>query len=162
MIDDTHRSQYRLPRSLYEKLRERAQRNRRSLNNELTWRLEATFASTPSSDHPESIGAEAVHALLAEITLAELGLSSEEPHSAHYRLPRALYQKLKSASKDRGQTINEEIVERLETSLYPGWIGSLRDVLSKMTIPELLTQQALETLLPSLVEKINAAMQKPQ
>lgn len=43
MKNDYHRSQYRLPDALYERLKESAAGNGRSLNNELVARLEASF-----------------------------------------------------------------------------------------------------------------------
>lgn len=43
-MQDEHRSQYRLPHELAEKLRQAAGANGRSLNAELVARLEASFA----------------------------------------------------------------------------------------------------------------------
>ncbi|MCY1377731.1 hypothetical protein D9M69_653200 [compost metagenome] len=42
-MNDTIRSQFRIPSSLHEKLKEAADENRRSLNTELIVRLESTF-----------------------------------------------------------------------------------------------------------------------
>ncbi|WP_250504582.1 Arc family DNA-binding protein [Caballeronia sp. AZ7_KS35] len=42
-MEDTHRSQYRLPWPLYEELKAAAEKNRRLLNAELVARLESTF-----------------------------------------------------------------------------------------------------------------------
>lgn len=44
MKNDYHRSQYRLPDGLYERLREAADRSGRSLNSEIVARLEGSFA----------------------------------------------------------------------------------------------------------------------
>jgi len=46
----------RLPRHLSEIIRERARRNRRSLNQEITWLLEQTLQSLESSPEPGSAG----------------------------------------------------------------------------------------------------------
>lgn len=46
MKNDYHRSQYRLPDELYERLKAAAEINGRSLNNELVARLEASFQPT--------------------------------------------------------------------------------------------------------------------
>lgn len=43
MTSDEHRSQYRLPGELADKLREAADKNNRSMNAELVARLESTF-----------------------------------------------------------------------------------------------------------------------
>lgn len=43
-MEDIHRSQYRLPNALYERLRDAAKQRRRSINSELVERLEASFA----------------------------------------------------------------------------------------------------------------------
>ena len=43
MIDDQHRSQFRIPYSLYEQLKASAEANKRSLNAEIVLRLEASF-----------------------------------------------------------------------------------------------------------------------
>lgn len=43
MKNDYHRSQYRLPDALYERLKAAAESNGRSLNNEMVVRLEASF-----------------------------------------------------------------------------------------------------------------------
>lgn len=43
MEKDLYRSQFRLPQSLYEKLKGEADKNRRSVNAELVARLEASF-----------------------------------------------------------------------------------------------------------------------
>lgn len=47
--DDIYRSQFRLPYSLYEKLKESAEANNRSVNAELAYRLEASFVDTQTS-----------------------------------------------------------------------------------------------------------------
>lgn len=48
-MDDLYRSQFRLPYSLYESLKEAADKNHRSVNAELVARLESTF---PRADTP--------------------------------------------------------------------------------------------------------------
>lgn len=47
-MDDTYRSQFRLPYPLYEKLKKSAEEHNRSLNSELVYRLE-TSLSAPAS-----------------------------------------------------------------------------------------------------------------
>lgn len=42
-MDDTYRSQFRIPQYLYEKLKASSVQTRRSLNTELVARLESTF-----------------------------------------------------------------------------------------------------------------------
>lgn len=49
-MPDTHRSQYRLPADLYDKLLEAAQASGRSLNAELVARLQGSFAQPDASD----------------------------------------------------------------------------------------------------------------
>jgi hypothetical protein len=44
MEKDTYRSQFRLPQTLFEKLKASAEENKRSLNAELVARLEASYA----------------------------------------------------------------------------------------------------------------------
>lgn len=46
MKSDHHRSQYRLPDELYERLRKAAEASGRSLNSELVARLESSFQPT--------------------------------------------------------------------------------------------------------------------
>jgi hypothetical protein len=53
-MEDTYRSQFRLPQDLYLKLKEAADSNRRSLNAELIARLEPTFPESlqPNAGEP--------------------------------------------------------------------------------------------------------------
>lgn len=46
--DDTYRSQFRLPYDLYEKLKAKSERNRRSLNAEIVARLDESLKDEPS------------------------------------------------------------------------------------------------------------------
>ncbi|WP_175994897.1 Arc family DNA-binding protein [Burkholderia vietnamiensis] len=48
-MDDTYRSQFRLPYPLYEKLKQAADENHRSVNAELVARLGSTFPQWPSA-----------------------------------------------------------------------------------------------------------------
>jgi predicted DNA-binding protein len=63
-MPDTHRSQYRLPLDLYEKLQESAQATGRSLNAEIVARLQLTFA--PDLPDLKLIVEEAVRKALAK------------------------------------------------------------------------------------------------
>jgi Arc-like DNA binding domain len=158
MVDGPHRSQYRLPCGLYEKLKEASRKNRRPLTNELVWRLETTFASAPSG-HPPLIETGEVRAALSEMTLAELGFAeSDERYGSQYRIPRDLYEQLKKASAKSGWSINDEIVARLRSTFEPAWVETLRVVLSWMTIAELATEQSFDAVVSSLVSKINASV----
>lgn len=73
-MEDTHRSQYRLPWPLYEELKAAAEKNRRPLNAELVARLESTFA-------PLSAGAgteiSTLHLTISRMSLAELMTPAE-------------------------------------------------------------------------------------
>ncbi len=51
-MEDLYRSQFRLPYSLYEHLKEAADRNHRSVNAELVARLESTFPRTDTPTIP--------------------------------------------------------------------------------------------------------------
>lgn len=46
MTNDHHRSQYRIPYPLYDRLKAEAEAGKRSVNGEIVARLEATFATT--------------------------------------------------------------------------------------------------------------------
>ncbi|WP_175983232.1 Arc family DNA-binding protein [Caballeronia zhejiangensis] len=73
-MEDTHRSQYRLPWPLYEELKAAADKNRRPLNAELVARLESTFprlAVSADADIP------ALHATISKMSLAELMTPAE-------------------------------------------------------------------------------------
>lgn len=50
-MDDTYRSQFRIPYNLYEQLKAAADKNNRSLNAELVSRLENSFPASISDDH---------------------------------------------------------------------------------------------------------------
>lgn len=50
MADDTYRSQFRLPYDLYERLKDSADKNHRSLNAELVARLHESFDSSSSGE----------------------------------------------------------------------------------------------------------------
>lgn len=52
-MDDTYRSQFRIPYNLYEQLKSAADKNNRSLNAELVSRLENSFPASISDDHLE-------------------------------------------------------------------------------------------------------------
>ncbi|GJH13554.1 Arc family DNA-binding protein [Caballeronia novacaledonica] len=73
-MEDTHRSQYRLPWPLYEELKAAAEKNRRPLNAELIARLESTFPQL-------SVGADAdvstLHRTISQMSLAELMTPAE-------------------------------------------------------------------------------------
>lgn len=47
MTTDQHRSQFRIPYPLYERLKAEAEAQKRSLNSEIVARLEASFAADP-------------------------------------------------------------------------------------------------------------------
>ena len=73
-MEDTHRSQYRLPWPLYEELRAAAEKNRRPLNAELVARLESTFPRltvSADSDLP------ALHSTISKMSLADLMTPAE-------------------------------------------------------------------------------------
>lgn len=55
MEKDLYRSQFRLPQSLYEKLKDEADKNRRSVNAELVARLQASFDDDRTSALAEII-----------------------------------------------------------------------------------------------------------
>lgn len=50
-----YRSQFRIPQLLYERLKEAADRNKRSVNAELVARLEASFQESSESSEPSSV-----------------------------------------------------------------------------------------------------------
>ncbi|GGW23744.1 Arc family DNA-binding protein [Vreelandella hamiltonii] len=60
--DDTYRSQFRLPYSLYEKLKAEAELNHRSLNAELIARLEQSFEGSA----PDGLGKMTAHEFLEQ------------------------------------------------------------------------------------------------
>ena len=65
MADDTYRSQFRLPHSLYERLKDSAEQSNRSLNAELVERLERSFDEQPRS--VSGVTLEEIHALLKSL-----------------------------------------------------------------------------------------------
>lgn len=69
-MEDTYRSQFRLPFSLYERLKQAADENHRPLNTELIVRLESTFQQPISA--LGTTPADGVSTLLAQATLKEL------------------------------------------------------------------------------------------
>ena len=54
-MEDTYRSQFRLPQSLYEKLKASAEQSGRPLNTELVRRLEVSFATPEQPPDPRSV-----------------------------------------------------------------------------------------------------------
>jgi hypothetical protein len=73
-MEDTHRSQYRLPWPLYEELKAAAEKNRRPLNAELIARLESTF---PQLTVNAGADLTAVHLTISRMSLAELMTPAE-------------------------------------------------------------------------------------
>ena len=65
MKNDTYRSQFRLPRSLYEQLKDSAEQSNRSLNAELVERLERSFDEQPGAVNGVTL--EEIHALLKSL-----------------------------------------------------------------------------------------------
>ncbi|AET95618.1 Arc family DNA-binding protein [Caballeronia zhejiangensis] len=73
-MEDTHRSQYRLPWPLYDELKAAAEKNRRPLNAELVARLESTFPQlTVSAD----ADLPTLHSTISKMSLAELMTPAE-------------------------------------------------------------------------------------
>lgn len=70
-MNDIYRSQFRMPYSVYENLKEAADQNHRSVNAELVARLENSFNANSTHNNPE---AELLHKLYNESSkrLAEL------------------------------------------------------------------------------------------
>ncbi|GAB5101351.1 Arc family DNA-binding protein [Caballeronia sp. HLA56] len=73
-MEDTHRSQYRLPWPLYEELKAAAERNRRPLNAELIARLESTFPHLAVDGNADLT---TLHLTISRISLAELMTPAE-------------------------------------------------------------------------------------
>ncbi len=73
-MEDTHRSQYRLPWPLYDELKAAAEKNRRPLNAELVARLESTF---PQLTVEKSTGVEQLHKTISKMSLAEVMTPAE-------------------------------------------------------------------------------------
>lgn len=68
MTNDQHRSQFRIPYPLYERLKAEAEAQKRSLNAEIVARLQASFAQTPVSlDHLQQLLDERDARLLVEV-----------------------------------------------------------------------------------------------
>lgn len=76
MKEDLYRSQFRFPYSLYEKLKEAAEQNRRSVNAELTARLEQSF-SARSLDEVETESVTRLQQELTRLHIKSVGLSAE-------------------------------------------------------------------------------------
>jgi hypothetical protein len=73
-MEDTHRSQYRLPWPLYEELKAAAEKNRRPLNAELVARLESTFPKlTVSAD----ADLPTLYSTISKLSLTELMTPAE-------------------------------------------------------------------------------------
>ena len=68
-MEDTHRSQYRLPWSLYKQLKAASEKSRRPLNAELVSRLESTF---PQLVVKKELGTDELHATISKMSLLEL------------------------------------------------------------------------------------------
>ncbi|WP_236074763.1 Arc family DNA-binding protein [Paraburkholderia nemoris] len=76
-MEDTYRSQFRLPYPLYDQLKRAADENRRPLNTELVVRLESTFAPLAPQTYGPDEAAEDLRAALSKVTLAELMTQAE-------------------------------------------------------------------------------------
>ncbi|EKS72065.1 MULTISPECIES: Arc family DNA-binding protein [Caballeronia] len=73
-MEDTHRSQYRLPWPLYEELKAAAEKNRRPLNAELVARLESTF---PQLSVGAGTDVSTLHLTISRMSLADLMTPAE-------------------------------------------------------------------------------------
>ncbi|WP_122652837.1 Arc family DNA-binding protein [Burkholderia pseudomallei] len=73
-MEDTIRSQFRLPGPLYEALKAAAEKNRRPLNTELVTRLETTF---PQLSVRGSMEVEQLCEAISKMTLAEVMTPAE-------------------------------------------------------------------------------------
>ncbi|VVE59051.1 Arc family DNA-binding protein [Pandoraea sputorum] len=73
-MEDTHRSQYRLPWALYEALKAAAEKNRRPLNAELVARLETTF---PQLNVDASAEARQLYDTVSKMSLVEVMTPAE-------------------------------------------------------------------------------------
>lgn len=69
MKNDYHRSQYRLPEALYERLKAEAERKGRSMNAEMIERLESSF-EPPIADQLAALFDKQTAALVEEIRKA--------------------------------------------------------------------------------------------
>lgn len=76
-MNDIYRSQFRMPYSVYENLKEAADQNHRSVNAELVARLENSFCENSPHNNPE---AALLHKLYSESSerLAELEKSTSK------------------------------------------------------------------------------------
>ncbi len=92
-MEDTFRSQFRLPWPLYDELKKAATKNRRPLNVELVARLESTF---PQLNVKEFTGVEQLHEAISKMSLVEVMTPAEITMFAE--------RMLQIASSNRGTT----------------------------------------------------------
>lgn len=89
-MDDTYRSQFRLPWSVYLQLKDAAKETGRSLNGELVARLTASLAGGPGENlKPAPLTTDQLAKVLQQITLPNL-LTANELETVAKRLQKLL------------------------------------------------------------------------
>lgn len=62
-----------------------------------------------------------------------MAVMKNDYHRSQYRLPDALYERLKAAAEGNGRSLNSEIVARLEASFHPPVLEQLATLLDAQT-----------------------------
>lgn len=62
-----------------------------------------------------------------------MAVMKNDYHRSQYRLPEALYERLKAEAERKGRSMNAEMVDRLEASFEPRLIDQMAQLLDEQT-----------------------------